>query len=69
MATVHVNLGNRSYDVLCDYGLLQSTAKIIREAGLQGKAAIITDSNVAPHYLAAVPPKPQNPVVQKLSGG
>lgn len=54
MATVHVNLGIRSYDVLCDYGLLQSAAKLIREAGLRGKAAIITDSNVAPHYLATV---------------
>lgn len=54
MASVEVNLGNRSYEVVCDYGLLQSAAKRIREAGLEGKAAIITDSNVAPHYLASV---------------
>lgn len=50
MASVHVNLGNRSYDVLCEYGLMQSAAKLIQEAGLKGKAAIITDSNVGPIY-------------------
>lgn len=54
MATVHVNLGNRSYDVLCNYGLLENAANLIRRAGLKGKAAIISDSNVAPHYLDAV---------------
>ncbi|MEO1858001.1 MAG: 3-dehydroquinate synthase [Rubritalea sp.] len=52
MASVHVNLGNRSYHVLCDYGLLQNAANLIKRAGLQGKAAVITDSNVAPHYLS-----------------
>ena len=50
MASVHVNLGNRSYDVLCEYGLMQSAARRIQEAGLKGKAAIITDSNVDPIY-------------------
>ncbi|MFC5051634.1 3-dehydroquinate synthase [Rubritalea spongiae] len=50
MASVHVNLGSRSYQVLCDYGILENAAKHIQEAGLQGKVAIITDSNVGPYY-------------------
>lgn len=54
MNSVHVNLGDRSYDILVNPGLLAETGPRIQAAGLKGKAAIITDSNVAPHYLAAV---------------
>lgn len=50
MASVHVNLGSRSYDVLSAYGLLTQAAELIQKAGLKGKAAIISDSNVAPLY-------------------
>lgn len=50
MATVHVNLDKRSYDVVCDYGTLGSAAQHISTLGLSKKAAIITDSNVGPHY-------------------
>lgn len=50
MASVHVNLGSRSYDVLCEYGILENAAEKIQQAGLRGKAAIITDSNVGPFY-------------------
>ena len=52
MASIRIDLGARSYDVLCDYGLLQSAGQLIQQAGLNGKAAIISDSNVAPHYMA-----------------
>lgn len=54
MANVHVNLGSRSYDVLCAYQLLEDAAQQIQNVGLTGKAAIISDSNVAPHYADAL---------------
>lgn len=54
MASVHVNLGSRSYNVLSAYGLLQDAATLIQQAGLKGKAAIITDSNVGPLYAEAL---------------
>jgi len=54
MAKVDVNLGSRSYSVLCDYGLLENVGRYIKEAGLTGKAAIISDSNVAPLYVDKV---------------
>ena len=54
MNTVHVNLGSRSYDILLEPGLLAQAGPRILAAGLSGRAAIITDDNVAPHYLAAV---------------
>ncbi|WP_018970318.1 3-dehydroquinate synthase [Rubritalea marina] len=50
MATVHVHLDKRSYDVICEYGALDSAAQHIASLGLTNKAAIITDSNVGPHY-------------------
>ncbi|MGJ8673212.1 3-dehydroquinate synthase [Rubritalea sp.] len=57
MASVHVNLGSRSYDVLCKYGMLEKAAELILEADLKGKAAIITDSNVGPLYNEALASK------------
>lgn len=50
MPTVHVNLAARSYDIIVEDGLLNHAAQLIASAGLTGKAAVITDSNVAPHY-------------------
>ncbi len=54
MNTVHVNLGSRSYDIILAPGLLAESGERIQSAGLKGRAAIITDSNVAPHYLEQV---------------
>ncbi|MGJ8677302.1 MAG: 3-dehydroquinate synthase [Akkermansiaceae bacterium] len=50
MPTVHVNLADRSYDILVEDGILQRAAELILAAGLKGKAAVITDSNVSSHY-------------------
>jgi len=50
MPTIHVDLAERSYDVLVERGLLESTGSYITNLGLKGKIAIITDTNVAPHY-------------------
>ena len=50
MPSVHVDLADRSYDILVEDGLLNQAGKLIANVGLSGKCAIITDSNVAPHY-------------------
>ncbi len=54
MNTVSVNLGSRSYEILVAPGLLAEVGPRITAAGLKGRAAIITDDNVAPHFLAKV---------------
>lgn len=54
MPTIHVNLANRSYDVLCDYGNLDKIAEPISQLNLGKNAAIISDSNVAPLYAEKV---------------
>lgn len=54
MNIVSVNLGSRSYEILVAPGLLPEAGPRILAAGLKGRAAIITDSNVAPHYLEKV---------------
>ena len=50
MPTVHLDLAERSYDILVEDGLLGRAGALIKAAGLTGKAAIITDSNVAAHH-------------------
>lgn len=50
MPTVHVSLAERSYDILVEDGLLDRAGELIGGVGLAGKCAVITDSNVAPHY-------------------
>ena len=54
MNSVHVDLGDRSYEILVEPGLLSQTGERILAAGLKGRPAIITDTNVAPHYLEKV---------------
>jgi 3-dehydroquinate synthetase len=54
MNQVSVNLGSRSYDILVAPGLLAEAGERIQAAGLSGRAALVTDSNVAPHFLAKV---------------
>ncbi|MBV9672121.1 MAG: 3-dehydroquinate synthase [Verrucomicrobia bacterium] len=51
---VVVELGNRSYCVHIGDGLLAQTGQIARENALSGRAAIVSDSRVAPLYLSAV---------------
>ncbi|MGC6425426.1 MAG: 3-dehydroquinate synthase [Akkermansiaceae bacterium] len=54
MNTVSVELGSRSYKILVAPGLLAEAGSRISAAGLKGKAALITDSNVAPYYLEKI---------------
>lgn len=50
MPTVPVTLDSRSYDVLVEPGLLNRAGEAIKAAGLKGRAAVVTDTNVAPHF-------------------
>ena len=49
--TVPVELGERSYRIIIDRGLLSRTGTILHELGSKGKVGIITDKNLARHYL------------------
>src|SRR5262245_49141138 len=51
-ATVRVNLGDRSYDVLIGTGLLGRAAELVHERLGSARCAIVTDENVARHHLA-----------------
>lgn len=48
---VHVPLGERAYDILIGHGLIARAGAEIAARVKGRKAAIITDANVAPHYL------------------
>lgn len=49
MKTLRVELGERSYDIRIERGLTDRVGEFVAPKG--GKAFVITDSNVAPHYL------------------
>ncbi len=53
MKTLRVNAGG-GYDILIERGLLKNCGKIIKNAVSAKKAAVISDSNVAPLYLETV---------------
>jgi len=54
MSKVHVNLADRSYDVWCEYGILDKLSENIVALGLPSHCALITDSNVDAHYAANI---------------
>jgi 3-dehydroquinate synthase len=55
MPSVHVNLSERSYDVLVAPGLLAQTGEHIRKAGFEGRhAAVISDETVSGFHSAAL---------------
>ena len=48
MPTVHVDLAERSYDVIVEAGILSNAGEFITKSGLAGRrAAIISDETVA----------------------
>src|SRR5688572_11165280 len=51
-ATVRVNLGTRSYDVLIGTGLLERAAELIHDRLGAARCAVVTDENVAARHLA-----------------
>ena len=52
--SVRVDLGARGYDILVGAGLLAAVGRYIRPLLRHPRVVVITDSNVAPLYLAAV---------------
>jgi 3-dehydroquinate synthase len=50
-ASVHVDLGPRSYDVLIGSGLLRQAGELIAARVGSARCAIVTDENVAGHHL------------------
>jgi 3-dehydroquinate synthase len=51
MPQVHVNLADRSYDILIDRGLIARLGTLVRKAVPRAQQAlIITDTNVAPRF-------------------
>ncbi len=54
MSKVHIDLADRSYDVWCEYGMLDSLGEKISSLGLSNHCALITDSNVEVHYAESV---------------
>ena len=50
---VQVALGDRSYDIAIGRGLLESLGKRVSALKPGAKAAVVSDENVAHHYLAA----------------
>ncbi len=54
MPKVTVNLPLRSYDIIVEVDCISRAGSLIREAGLTGRAALISDDNVANHYADGV---------------
>lgn len=52
--TVHVDLGARSYDILIGRGLIARAGELMLPVLKQKRVFIVTDSNVATHYLSAL---------------
>lgn len=53
-ATVHVNLGPRSYDIKLGNHLLQDAAAHIKSLVLSRRYIVVTDTNVGDRYAAAI---------------
>lgn len=54
MEILNVNLGDRSYPIYVGASILDSLGQRLREAGLAGKVAVVTNPTVAQLYLDAV---------------
>lgn len=56
MRTLHVELGERSYPIYIGAGILNTLGELSAKHGITRKSPhlIVTDDQVAPHYLAQV---------------
>ena len=52
--TVTVDLGDRSYPIHIDSGILDSLGAACNAAGLTGRCLVVSDENVAPLYAERV---------------
>lgn len=53
-STVSVSLGERSYKILIQAGLLSRLEGRLSELAVKGKVGVVTDRNVASHYLSGM---------------
>ncbi len=51
VSTVPVSLGERSYDIVIQTGLLERLAGRLKKLGLTGKVGVVTDRHVARYYV------------------
>jgi 3-dehydroquinate synthase len=51
MQTLTVNLGDRSYPICVGSGILDAAGELLKQAGIRGKIAVITNPTVAQLYL------------------
>jgi 3-dehydroquinate synthase len=54
MQTLTVNLGDRSYPIFVGPGLLPRAGEFLKQAGVRGKVAVVTNPTVAQLYLDAL---------------
>jgi 3-dehydroquinate synthase len=54
VSTVSVSLGERSYDILIQPGLLKQLGERLKDLGVRGKVGVVTDRHVAKHYLPGI---------------
>ncbi len=54
MSIISVQTPTKSYDILIDEELLEETGELLREGGLRGKAAIVTNPTVGELYASTV---------------
>jgi 3-dehydroquinate synthase len=54
METLSVNLGERSYPIHVGDGILSAVGDLLRQAGLRGKVAVVTNPTVAQLYLDTI---------------
>ncbi len=52
LATLNVALGDRSYDIFIGAGAIQQAGDLIKDVLASPNTVIVTDENVAPHWLA-----------------
>lgn len=54
MSVVTVGLGERSYDIVIESGLMARCGPLLSAQSKSGRIVIVTDSNVAQHHLSAL---------------
>lgn len=66
MSTVHINLGENSYDVIVEGGVFQRAEK---ELNLNRRVLIVSDSGVPTEYAQALAAKCKTPVIKVFPDG
>lgn len=73
MPSTRVDLGRLTYDVIVEQGLLPSAGKLILDARIRGRAAVISDSTVARHHgetlMASLSEAGYSPTLHEIPSG